>query len=147
MPPRRPSGVARSGTGLAADLDAPPGGEAGDRTLAGHDVRPPVGDARQRLRTVPDQVAEGEQLDLERLLDRLELHLPERLVPPGRDRQPRGLVEAIRGGEGQLHGPADMMETDVLPIRRIARQEVPPDRHPGPVAEPPDEQDGPRGSA
>src|SRR4029450_10907037 len=93
---------------LTADRDPPALGKAGDGPLAGDDVGSAVSDPGPWRRAGPDggpegqERPEGEELLLERFLDRVEDDLAADLVATGRYDQPRRLVEAVRGGERQL---------------------------------------------
>jgi len=83
------------------------------------------------------------RLGLERLLDRVEGDLAADLVPSGGDPESGRLVEAVGSREPQLHGAADMVEADVLPVCRVVREEVPADRDPRSVGQAAREEDGP----
>src|SRR5438093_2770893 len=128
---------------LAADRDAAALGQAGDGSLTGPDVRPPVGDPGPGRGPVADEIAEREQLGLEGLLDRVEGDLAADLVPSGGDPESGRLVEAVGSREPQLHGAADMVEADVLPVCRVVREEVPADRDARSVGQAAREEDGP----
>ena len=116
---------------LAPDLDPPIHREARDDALAGHDVGATVRDPRSRPYTIRDHRREGEQLPLERFLDRIEQDAPAGLAPTGRHDEFGRLVEPVRRRERQLHRPVLVMEADVLAIGGIVGQEVPSDRKAG----------------